>query len=470
MTNDSAIFAPLLEVLETRYLPATMTAVITEHAFGAEALDTLFEKTAERQYTRKILFSTMVQVMLLIVTGKHQSVHQAFKRTTLAIGASIKALYDKLARVEPGVSEALVKHIGARCSSLIDAMSGARLPSPLGEIDLGILDGNHIASTEHRLLPTRGTKAGVLPATTVVMLDPQQMIVREIIGELDAYASEIAQSERLWNALKPGQCVLADRLYCTRKLIEGWMDRGVYVLLRESPHFVFDGAEERKLISESTEGQVYEQRVWWGAENKRRFVRRVEIVLNQPTVDGDRSIFLICTVPNHIAAPTLASTYRTRWTIEKMFAQLEKCFASEMPSLPRPSAALFVFSVGCCAWNVLSTLKASLRAAHPTVDVEDTVSVYQVTCAISQDWSAVELAAIILHLSQWKSASSADVARELLRLATRFSFKTYAKAKRGPKKPPKPKTDYRGYPHLSTQRLLDQQKSLRAKNGSINKS
>jgi len=46
-----------------------MVRAISERALGAEALDALFEGTAERQYTRQLMFSTVVGLMSEVVLG-----------------------------------------------------------------------------------------------------------------------------------------------------------------------------------------------------------------------------------------------------------------------------------------------------------------------------------------------------------------------------------------------------------------
>ena len=41
---------------------AVMTRATLEHAFAAESLDELFERTAHRQYTQQLSFSTIVSL------------------------------------------------------------------------------------------------------------------------------------------------------------------------------------------------------------------------------------------------------------------------------------------------------------------------------------------------------------------------------------------------------------------------
>ena len=69
---------------------AVMVRATLENAFAAPALDELFAQTAEQQYTRTLLFSTVVEVMTAVVLRQEQSLHAAFqqRREQLAVGIS----------------------------------------------------------------------------------------------------------------------------------------------------------------------------------------------------------------------------------------------------------------------------------------------------------------------------------------------------------------------------------------------
>jgi len=71
----SAIFEQFVEASPI----SVMVRAIMERIFSAEKLDELFETTAERQYTRELLFSSVVGLMSLVVSGIHPSVNAAYK-------------------------------------------------------------------------------------------------------------------------------------------------------------------------------------------------------------------------------------------------------------------------------------------------------------------------------------------------------------------------------------------------------
>ena len=61
------ILGPVFERFLNESPISVMSRATIEHALSASALDTLFEHTAERGYTRELLFSTTVDLMSLVV-------------------------------------------------------------------------------------------------------------------------------------------------------------------------------------------------------------------------------------------------------------------------------------------------------------------------------------------------------------------------------------------------------------------
>ena len=70
------------------------------------------------------------------------------------------------------------------------------------------------------------------------------------------------------------------------------------------------------------------------------------------------------------AAPVVADLYSERWTVRKMFQVITDVFAYELNTLGYPRAALFVFCMAIVAFNILSTLKAILKAVHGVGKIE----------------------------------------------------------------------------------------------------
>jgi hypothetical protein len=109
MTSGKRQFADVLHATERTNAGALMLEKILERAFHPDALNAMFKRTAERQYTHELLFSTLVNFMLLVVLDKRNSVQRSYLAMGDEVGVSVRAVYDKLARTETDVSEGLVK-------------------------------------------------------------------------------------------------------------------------------------------------------------------------------------------------------------------------------------------------------------------------------------------------------------------------------------------------------------------------
>src|SRR3954468_13920616 len=112
-TSREATAMILSEVFE-RFVeesPVTVMArAALENALPPSAVDALFEDVAERQYTRALLFSDVVDLMAMVVCKARPSINAAYKKRAETLGVTRQALYDKINGIEPAVGAALVRH------------------------------------------------------------------------------------------------------------------------------------------------------------------------------------------------------------------------------------------------------------------------------------------------------------------------------------------------------------------------
>lgn len=90
-----------------------------ERVFHASHLDALFARTAVQQYTRELLFSTLVSLMSEVVLGISRSVRAAYQQAEEKPSVSITSVYNKLNGVEAAVSAALVRDSAAHLGPVI---------------------------------------------------------------------------------------------------------------------------------------------------------------------------------------------------------------------------------------------------------------------------------------------------------------------------------------------------------------
>lgn len=73
----------MIDTIFSQFVEATPITVmvrgVMERVFEPSALDDLFETHALKQYTRELLFSNLVSLMSLVVSGIHPSVSAAYK-------------------------------------------------------------------------------------------------------------------------------------------------------------------------------------------------------------------------------------------------------------------------------------------------------------------------------------------------------------------------------------------------------
>jgi hypothetical protein len=322
--------------------PVTVMArAALEHALAPQAVDGIFEAVAQRQYSRTLLFSTVVDLMGTVVCNIRPALHAAFQANAESIGVSLRAVYDKIDRLEPGVSAELVRHTARTLSPVITAMGGERRPWLPG-YPIKILDGNHRAGTEHRLKELRTTGAGALPGPALVVLDPQAMLVADVSPWEDGHAQERSLLDQVLETIRSGEVRIADRNFGTTGFLFGIARRGGhFVIRRHQATLPIELIGERRSCGRAETGTVYEQEARLSDEDGGSMrVRRITVVLDKPTRDGETEIHILTALPAEAAdARTIAELYRRRWTVEAAFGELATCLNGEVNTLGYPKAA-----------------------------------------------------------------------------------------------------------------------------------
>src|SRR5512135_2468296 len=135
-----------------------MYRALLERALDPHQLDQLFHNTAQTQRTRELLFSAMVKLLFAVVSKVHPSVRSAYLDSLDELMTSLTAVYDKLQGIEPEVFRGFLLYAHDRLESILSRLDGGTLPQPLPGYRARILDGNHLAGTEHRPAPTRTSR------------------------------------------------------------------------------------------------------------------------------------------------------------------------------------------------------------------------------------------------------------------------------------------------------------------------
>jgi IS4 transposase len=435
---------------------SVMAQAVMENALNPQILDELFESVAQKQFTNKLLFSTTVDLMSVVVCRIRPSIHAAFQARAETVGASIDAVYDKLNGTETTVSATLVHSVAARLASVIDAMKGAR-PDWLPGYRTRILDGNHLPGSEHRLKELRTIRAGALPGHALVVLDPRLMLATDVVLCEDGHAQERSLLDQILARVAAKDLWIADRNFCTTNFLFGIAERGGFFVIRQHAstlHWEFVG--KRRACGRIETGKVFEQTIRaTNAAGEILILRRVTVLLDQPTRDGESELHLVTNVPAKDArAKVIAELYRRRWTIETAFQELEATLHSEVNTLGYPKAALFAFCVALVAYNVLSTIKAALRSVHGEEKIAEEVSGYYIADEIEMTHRGMMIAIPEDEWVVFHDLPSVELANVLVRLAQSVSLPKLRKHPRGPKTPKPKKQSGAKIKHVATAKIL----------------
>jgi hypothetical protein len=455
------ILGPVFEQFVSASPLSVMSRATIEYALSAPLLDGLFERTAERGYTKELLFSTTVDLMSLVVCGRVPHVQSAYTRISERLPVTLKSVYEKLQHIETGVSAEMVRWVGGRCQGLITELGGA-CQALLPGYRVRILDGNHLAATQKRLQVMRGHSAGALPGQSLAVLDPALMLVTDIIPCEDAHAQERALIGRVLPLVQKGDLWIADRNFCTVDFLLGVAQRRAAFIARRHGNLTVEPQTGFGPEFKTDTGWVSERRVWVCRDGQRVLpVRLVRVRLKQPTEDGDTEVELLTNLPARVKAVQVAHLYLKRWTIEGTFQELTVALRCEVNTLGYPKAALFGFCVAVVAYNVLAVLKAAMRAVYGEERVQKEVSGYY----MALEWALVYAGMMIaLPAGQWEvfgQMPTQELAGYLRDWASKINMAKIKKAP--PRKPTKEKTKRikDDSPHLSTARLLDEAKKRR---------
>jgi IS4 transposase len=447
-------FEPLFERFAQGTPLTVMTRALLENALRPEPLDELFERLAVKQYTKELLFSTVVATMALVACRLYKSPRSVYTQNPDWFPVTLKCVYEKLKGIELPVMREMVRDNARRCGAVIEALAG-QVPALLAGYRVKILDGNALAGTDHRLKELRQTTAAALPGKSLVVLDPALGLAIDVIPCEDGHAQERSLFAEVLQTVEPLDLWIEDRNFCTLGFILGVAQRKGFVLVREHKNLPWRAISELRYAGRTETGRVYEQEVEITSEEGQTLkLRRVVIRLDEPTREGETEVALLSNVRG-VRTLKLARLYLERWGIEGLFNILTTTLKCEQTSLGYPKAALFGFCVTLVAYNALATVKAALRSVHGSAKVEEEVSLPLVAEHVCRNYEGMMVGLPAEEWLPFRELSAPDMAGCLRHWAAMVCLQKVRKAKSQPRKKarPKPASDP-STPHVSTARLL----------------
>jgi hypothetical protein len=321
-----------------------------------------------------------------------------------------------------------------------------------------VIDGNHLSKTQRRLKVLRNTWAAAMPGKVLAIYDQDWDLVSDVIMTPDGHAQERSLFDDVLPKVQAKDLWIADRNFCTYKLLFGIHARQAAFVIRQ--HGTVEGRllGQRRSRGRTETGRVFEQDIDLEHEGQTLRCRRITVLLDKPTEDGDTEIHILTNLPEEVAnARMVANLYHKRWTIEGRFYEVTQTLNCEPNTLGYPKAALFAFCLALVASNAVALLKASLRAVHGAPAVE-AMSTYYVSLEIRETYRGMMIALPPACWHRFAQLTPAQLATVLRELAERVRMERYHKSRRGPKKPPPPRGKYKNGGHVSTHKLLQEKR------------
>lgn len=448
------------EALFQRFIKKSPVTVMVrstlEFALAPAALDAIFADAARRQVPGELLFSSVVDLLSLVVCCQRKSVHEAYQRAQEGFEVSVRSVYNKLNGTETQVCRELVRRTAQPLVAVIDSLGTQRKPKLAG-YHTRIIDGNHLTSTDHRLKALRSTRSGPLPGQALVVLDPDRMLFVDIFPCEDGEAQERRILPEVVAAAQENELYIDDRNFCTTDFLFGLAGKKAFFVTRQHKSTLsWEDETKPKKVGRNESGVIYEQLLHLTSGLQTLTVRRITVKLDKPIRGGEVEIHVLTNLPPGDAnAFQVAELYLTRWTIENAFQEIEQALRSEINTLGYPGAALLGFSIAAMMYNVISVTKWAIEREHFNQINRDQLSGYYLAAIVSEDYSGMMIA---LPEEDWTkryaTLTSQAFAGHLRACAKNIRPDTIRKNVRGPKKPRPKRSSGAINHHVSTAQLI----------------
>jgi IS4 transposase len=431
-----------------------------ERVLGAEQLNQFYERTANNQYTRELLFSTVYELMSDVVFRHQPSVRAAYQAQARELATSLASVYNKLNGLETHTSSELVRYSAAQFTPLIEQVGGEREPW-LGGHRVKIIDGNCIEASQRRLGALREVQAAALPGKSLVVYEPACGLVTDVVPCEDGHAQERSLFKALLRTAQAGDLWIADRNFCTREFLAELDSHGAFFVIREHQGLPCELVSPLGMEHRLETGHVAEQRVRFVDANSHvHRCRRLRLKLKEATRDGETRLYILTNVPRHMASTACVSElYRKRWTLETAFKHIEAYFHSEINTLGYPKAALFGFCLALVAYNVLAVVLAALRGVYGQEKIDQEVSLYYVANEIATTYTGMMIAIPEPEWSIFSTMSTPELAKVLVDLAQHVRLEAFRKSRTRARKTRSHPKRLSKKGHVSTAKLLKSRKA-----------
>ncbi len=430
---------------------AVMTRILAQDFIGSN-LNRIFDDNRELQYDYVVTFQAVAASVADVALNFSDNFNQAYKEHKEELDISRQSFYAKTRGVDPSVSEAIVSHSAQRAIELQDAVDFVPWELLPGYRCYSV-DGNVLAKSDKRLKVLHEVKGAPLPGKIVARFDLQRQIFDRAYVLLDGHSQESTCCDRIVDDLVSKDVIIGDRHYCIVAFLENIAVASGFFVIRQHGRLKGVLLGKRKRIGRISTGVVYEQGMKLSAADDAMTVRRITVVLDEPTRDGDEVIHVLSNLPSDIVATVVAELYRHRWEEETAFNVLQMTLTCEHPGVGHPKAATFLFCASVLAFNLRQTIFAALYATHDEEAVSET-SHFHISKNISDKTEGMLIAITVEEWNDLIPSTTSRLASLLKKIARKIDLAEYRKARRGPKKKKPHRSRNVASSHVSTAKLL----------------
>jgi Transposase DDE domain len=325
----------------------------------------LFERHRGRSYERQIAFADLVYLLAdALVLGGH-SAHRSFQqaRADGKLSASVKAAYDKIARLPVALSAALLTDGTARLRDLVPDSVAEPVPASLAAFTPLAFDGKKIKQVARRLRPVRSVRGQVIGGKLLVAEDVRIRLAVAMEAHPDGDVSDltlvpgllartraVVTGPRLW---------IGDRLFCDLIHLAMLAADGDHFVVRYCAKVKFHPDRENPAqTGVNNRGQPYtEEWGWLGGptDERRRYVRRVTV---QRPADEDVSVVTDLIDGATYPAADILEMYLRRWGIEGLFQKVTEVFHLQVLVSARENGTVFQAAVCLLLYNLTVVVRA----------------------------------------------------------------------------------------------------------------
>ena len=240
-----------------------MVRGIMESLLDAEALEKLFQEYAPQQYTLELAIDALVSLLIQVSAGHRASVFAAYTADQASmpptISTSYQALYAKLGRMDPKLSEAIVRFCAEKLRPVLEKLPRAAAPILAG-YRTQILDGNVLTGTDHRLTALRQWLNACLPGKSLVVFEPDLGLISDLVLCEDAYTQERALLTYILERVQAQDLLVFDRNFTTTGFAFGIAERGgSFVGRQHRTNLPVQPVSKLVKCGETETGRIYEQ-------------------------------------------------------------------------------------------------------------------------------------------------------------------------------------------------------------------